>query len=106
MTGDPRRLDDLHAPGSIGLEVRDAPGGDPVAEPLAQQLHVLEPVQQRDDDTVGDGVRIDALDGVLERGRLDGDEEKADGLGELLDDLHARRQRPLRATRRRGRRAR
>ncbi len=38
---------------------------------------------------------IDALDGVLERGCLDGDEEKADGLRQLLHDLHARRQRPL-----------
>ena len=93
--GRSRRLDDLHAPGPVGLEVRDASRRDPVAEALAQQLHVLEAVQERDDDTVGDGVRIDALDGVLERGCLDRDEEKADGLRELLDDLHARRQRSL-----------
>ena len=30
-------------------------------------LHVLEAVQERDDDAVRDGVRIDALDGVVER---------------------------------------
>ena len=56
---------------------------------------MLQPVQQWDDDTVRDGVRVDALDGVLERRRLDRDEQDADGLGQLLHDLHARRERSL-----------
>ena len=69
-------------------------------------LHVLEAVEQRDDDAVGDGVRVDALDGVLERGRLDRHEQEADRLRELLDHLDARARASLPATRRRARRAR
>ena len=63
------------------------------SEALSQHLHVLEPVEERNDDAVGDRARIDPLDCVLERRRLDRDEEDADRFRELLDDLHARRQR-------------
>jgi len=75
--------------------VGDGAGCEPVAEPAPQDLHVLDAVQQRENDAVRDGVRLDALDRVVEARRLHRHEQEVDGFREVLDHLHARRERPL-----------
>ena len=90
-----RRLDDLDATGSVGLEVGDAAGGNPPVESSAKHVHVLEAVEQRHDHSVGDRARIDALDRILESRRLHGHQQEVDGLREVLGRLDAGRQRPL-----------
>jgi uncharacterized membrane protein YccC len=57
---------------------------------------VLEAVQQRKHDPIHNGRRVNALDRILERRRLDRDEQESHGPHELLHDLHARSGRALR----------
>ncbi len=68
-------LDDLHAPHPVRLEAGDRPGGDPRPEPLAHDVQVLEPVEERDHDRVLDRCRVDLVESLLELVRLHGDEQ-------------------------------
>ena len=85
-TPDARRLHDLHAPDAIGLEPREARRRDSAPEALTDRLHVLEPVQERDDHPVSDDLRIDALQRIAEIWGLHRDQQERHGLHELLDD--------------------
>ena len=60
---------------AIGLDSDNA-GGGPSWEPLPQQGHVLEAVEQRNDET---GVGGDPGERVVEPGGLGGDEQHVDG---------------------------
>ncbi len=51
---------------------------------------MLEPVQQREHDAVGDGEHLDPLERRRQRRRLHGDDEQRDGMLEPLDRLGAR----------------
>ena len=52
--------------------------------PAADGVDVLEPVQHRERDPVGDREHLDALERLGERGCLDGHEQEPDRLGEAL----------------------
>src|SRR5207247_11188095 len=69
------------------LVVGDAARGYAPAEPRAEYVHVLQAVQERENDAVGDRSRVDELERLLERRRLHGHEEEADRLLEPIRDF-------------------
>ena len=82
-----RALDDDSRLGREGLQPADAPGRDRCPEPLADRLHVLEAVQQREHDGSGERLRRDPVEGVVEVMGLDRHHEQPDGRLEPLDGL-------------------
>jgi hypothetical protein len=77
-----RRLHRLRRAVAVGLELPDAPGEHSSIETPADRVDVLEPVEQRQDDS---RTRLDPAQGVIETGRLHRDEQQLDGLVQLLD---------------------
>ena len=88
---------------TIWTRRRGRPGSERCSRPrrdrrsAPEHVHVLETVEQRNArHRRATALGSIALDRVVERRGLDGDEQEVDRLRELLDHLHARRERPLR----------
>lgn len=72
-------------PRSLGLDP-DAPRHDALgAEPVAEDLNMLDAVHERHDEPVGNRRRIDLIDGGGQVRRLHGDEQCIDHRPEVLD---------------------